>query len=241
VRDHPYPTVAAASIGWLTTKQMIEVDRVMVEDLHIEVIQMMENAGRNLARAAIDLFAPAAVTVCVGSGGNGGDGLVAARHLHNAGVGVTVVLSADRDRFTPVPAHQLDIVERMQLPILDQVPNETDLLIDAVIGFSLRGAPRGRAAEVMEAMEAHAAPTMSLDAPSGLDTSTGVTHGLHIRADATLTLALPKVGLRGVVAVGDLFVTDISVPPSVYRDMGTGPAPNFSVSPIVAIEVAEAD
>jgi NAD(P)H-hydrate epimerase len=217
---------------------MIEVDRVMIEDLHIELIQMMENAGRNLARAAIDLFSPSHVTVCVGSGGNGGGGLVAARHLHNAGVAVTVVLGADRERFTPVPVHQLDIVEHMQLPIVDEASGTTDLLVDAVIGYSLRGAPRGRAAEVIKSMEANPAPTLSLDAPSGLDTSTGETDGLHIRADATLTLALPKVGLRGVDAVGDLFVADISVPASVYQNMGAGPAPDFSASTIVSIDEA---
>ncbi len=228
--------VDADSIGWLTTEQMIEVDRVMVEDLHIDVIQMMENAGRNLAWAAIDLFAPAEVTICVGSGGNGGGGLVAARHLHNAGVAVHVVLGADRNRFTPVPAHQLDIVERMKLPIVDHISNETGLIIDAVIGFSLRGAPRGRAAVVMEAIEASDAPTLSLDVPSGLDSTTGGTHGLHIRAQATLTLALPKVGLREVDAVGELFVTDISVPASVYKDLHAGPAPDFSMSPTVAIK-----
>jgi NAD(P)H-hydrate epimerase len=217
---------------------MIEVDRVMIEDLHIELIQMMENAGRNLAHAAIDLFSPNKVTVCVGSGGNGGGGLVAARHLHNAGVSVTVVLGAGRDRFTAIPAHQLDIVELMQLPIVDDASGATHLLVDAVIGYSLRGAPRGRAAEVIESMGANPAPTLSLDAPSGLDTATGATDGLHIRADATLTLALPKIGLRGVDAVGDLFVADISVPTSVYLDMGAGPAPDFSASAIVAIDEA---
>ena len=215
---------------------MIEVDRVMIEDLHIELVQMMENAGRNLARVAIELFSPSHVTVCVGSGGNGGGGLVAARHLHNAGVAVTVVLGADRDRFTPIPVHQLDIVERMRLPIVEDASGATDLLVDAVIGYSLRGAPRGQAAEVIASMEANPAPTLSLDAPSGLDTATGATDGLHIRADATMTLALPKVGLRGVDAVGDLFVADISVPASVYQDMRAGPAPDFSAGTIVAIE-----
>jgi len=230
--------VDVESIGWLTTEQMIEVDRVMIEDLHIELIQMMENAGRNLARTALDLFSPGHVTVCAGSGGNGGGGLVAARHLHNAGVEVEIVLAADRDRYAPVPAHQLDIVERMALPVVDDPSGPTDLVLDAVIGYSLRGAPRGRAAQVMETMAANTAPTLSLDAPSGLDTSTGALGGLHIRADATVTLALPKVGLRDVEAVGDLFVADISVPASVYDDMNAGPAPDFSSSPVVAIGTA---
>ncbi len=73
-----FPVISADSIGWLTTEQMIEVDRVMIEDLHIELIQMMENAGRNLARLALDRYSPSRVTVCSGSGGNGGGGLVAA-------------------------------------------------------------------------------------------------------------------------------------------------------------------
>ena len=235
VRDHTYPVVDTDSIGWLTTEQMVEVDRVMIEDLHIELIQMMENAGRNLAHAAVHLFAPSKATVCVGSGGNGGGGLVAARHLHNAGVEVTVILSADRGRFTPVPAHQLDIVERMGLTLADDASGTTDLIIDAVIGYSLRGAPRGHAAEVMETMITNKAPTLSLDAPSGLDTSTGTTPGVHITADATLTLALPKVGLRGMGSVADLYVADISVPASVYKTMGAGQAPDFSTSSIVAV------
>ncbi len=235
MRDHSSPIVDADSIGWLTSEQMVEVDRVMIEDLHVELIQMMENAGRNLARAAVDLFEPSRVIVCVGSGGNGGGGLVAARHLHNAGVTVTVVLAADRTRVTPVPAHQLDIVDRMGLTVADDASGTTDLIVDAVIGYSLRGAPRGRAADVISTMVTNSAPTLSLDAPSGLDTSTGTTPGIHITADATLTLALPKAGLRNQPIVGDLYVADISVPASVYDAMGVGPAPDFSRSSIVAI------
>lgn len=235
MRSTPYPTIDADSIGWLTTEQMVEVDRVMIEDLHIELIQMMENAGRNLARTAIDVYSPTKVTVCAGSGGNGGGGLVAARHLHNAGVHVTVVLAADRDRFTPVPAHQLDIVERMGLTVAEDASAPTELILDAVIGYSLRGAPRGQARGVLETMIANPAPILSLDAPSGLDTSTGETPGIHIEADATMTLALPKLGLRDQPMVGDLYVADISVPGSVYAPMGAGPAPDFSRSPIVAI------
>lgn len=235
VRTHTFPSVSGEAIGWLTTEQMIEVDRVMIDDLHIELIQMMENAGRNLARVAIDVFSPGTATVCVGSGGNGGGGLVAARHLHNAGVSVTIVLAADKNRFTAIPGHQFDIVERMAIDVADVVPTSTDLLVDAVIGYSLRGAPRGRAADVIDEMVANPAPTLSLDTPSGLDTSSGRTPGAHIEADATLTLALPKLGLRGQATVGKLFVCDISVPASVYDDMGAGPAPDFRTNPILAV------
>ena len=230
-----YPSVSADRVGWLTTEQMIEVDRVMIEDLHIELIQMMENAGRNLARLALARYSPVAPVVVVGSGGNGGGGLVAARHLAVAGLPVRVVLGASRDRFTPVPAHQLDIIERMGVPVIAEVPGDADLFLDSVIGYSLKGAPRGRAGEVIAAMEAADAPVLSLDTPSGLDTATGTAFDPHITADATLTLALPKVGLRSLPAVGDLFLADISVPGSVYDAMDAGPAPDFRESPILEI------
>src|SRR6516225_7224244 len=105
-------TVEGRDVPALTTDQMREVDRAMVEDLHIELMQMMENAGRSLAQLAIARFAPARVTVLAGPGGNGGGGLVAARHLLNRGRTVSVVLS-DPDALTPVPAHQADILARM--------------------------------------------------------------------------------------------------------------------------------
>ena len=100
----------------LTTEQMRAVDQAMVEDLHIELIQMMENAGRNLAELAVTRFSPNSVTVLAGPGGNGGGGLVAARHLANRGTEVQVVLS-EPDRLTPVPAHQADILARMGVTI----------------------------------------------------------------------------------------------------------------------------
>lgn len=230
-----FPATPADSIGWLTTEQMIEVDRVMIEDLHIELIQMMENAGRNLARLALERFSPEHVTVCSGSGGNGGGGLVAARHLHVAGIDVAVVLTSAAERFGDVPAHQLDIVQRLGIPVVETISPATDLIIDAMIGYSLNGAPRGRVAEIINTITALDTPVLSLDTPSGLDTSSGTAHGVHIAADATMTLALPKVGLRGQSTVGELYLADISVPAQVYVDMGAGPAPDFSKSTIVQV------
>jgi NAD(P)H-hydrate epimerase len=228
-----YPTVTADDIGWLTEAQMIEVDRVMIEDLHIELIQMMENAGRNLARLAIDLAAPSTVTVYAGSGGNGGGGLVAARHLANAGVDVSVVLSRSPADFKVVPHHQLDIITRMGVPVLDS-PRSSDVALDALIGYSLKGAPRGRTADLITALPGHSGTVISLDAPSGLDVSTGQTPGVVVRAAATLTLALPKSGLRSETTVGDLYLADISVPPSVFADLGVI-SPDFSKAQILRI------
>jgi NAD(P)H-hydrate epimerase len=187
---------------------MREVDRAMIEDLHIELVQMMENAGRNLAELAIARFKPTRVMVLAGTGRNGGGDLVAARHLANRGRKVRVVL-ARPDDLTAVPAHQLDIITRMGVPVEDDA-EPADLVVDAVIGYSLRGDPRGRAAELIDWANNQAAQVLALDTPSGLDVTSGLAGSPCVAAKATLTLALPKVGLLDAPSVGELYLADIS-------------------------------
>src|SRR5262245_31417476 len=152
--------------------QMREVDRLMIDDFHINLLQMMENAGRNLAELCVRVFAPANVALLAGSGGNGGGGLVAARHLTNRGVPVAVTLSHEGTSMAPVPRHQIDILARMDVTFLEQ-PENADLVIDALIGYSLHGYPSGRTAELVNWANAQGTPVLSLDAPSGLDVTTG--------------------------------------------------------------------
>jgi len=211
-------TVSRTAVPALTTEQMRAVDHVMVEDLHIELVQMMENAGRSLAELAIIRFSPRSLTILAGPGGNGGGGLVAARHLANRGCQVQVVLT-EPDRLTPVPAHQADILARMGVTIASR-PATADLIIDAMIGYSLRGNPAGAAAQLITWANDQAAPVLALDTPSGLDLTTGTAANPAVWAAATLTLALPKVGLLDAPNVGELYLADISVPPLVYQRMG---------------------
>ena len=211
-------TVSRTAVPSLTTEQMRAVDHVMVEDLHIELVQMMENAGRSLAELAIIRFSPRSLTILAGPGGNGGGGLVAARHLANRGCQVQVVLT-EPDRLTPVPAHQADILARMGVTIASR-PATADLIIDAMIGYSLRGNPAGAAAQLITWANDQAAPVLALDTPSGLDLTTGTAATPAVWAAATLTLALPKVGLLDAPNVGELYLADISVPPLVYQRMG---------------------
>ena len=82
----------SSHVPTLTAAGMREVDRIMIDELGIELLQMMENAGRTLAELARSRFGPQSVVVLAGPGGNGGGGLVAARHLANHGVDVRVVL-----------------------------------------------------------------------------------------------------------------------------------------------------
>ena len=233
-----FPRITADEIGWLTERQMIEVDRVMIDELKIGLIQMMENAGRNLAQLVLERFGPSTVTVLAGSGGNGGGGLVAARHLANRGVDVSVTFGQPVAKLGPVPAHQYEILQRMGVPVVTE-PRRSDVVVDALIGYSLHGAPRGRVDELISEIGEIGDRVVSLDTPSGLDVSDGSVPGDVVRADATVTLALPKVGLRDAPHVGELYLVDISVPPAVFDAIGVGPTPDFSGSSI--IEIATTD
>ncbi len=113
--DFPAPE---HDLPFISTDQMREVDRAMIEDYGILLIQMMENAGRCLADLARKRFLGGnprgrRILVLVGKGGNGGGGLVAARRLHNWGARVQVRLSEPDSEFTGVPAHQLAILQKV--------------------------------------------------------------------------------------------------------------------------------
>jgi NAD(P)H-hydrate epimerase len=217
-----------SQIPTLTTAQMIEVDRVMLENYRISLVQMMENAGRNLAQLARTRFLEGnpcgkSVFVLAGTGGNGGGALVCARRLHNWGALVTVLLAKPAADYIRVPAQQLDAIQRMGISItsLDLLPEPSpvDLIIDGLIGYSLNGAPHGETVSLISWANGQGAPTLSLDTPSGLDTTSGAAASPCIRAAVTLTLALPKVGLlqpQAAEYVGELYLADISVPPELY-------------------------
>jgi len=243
-RGNTKPLPPIGGIPSLDTPKMIEVDRAMVQDYHIELIQMMENAGRNLAHLARRRFLNSdprgqVVVVLAGRGNNGGGGLVCARRLHNWGARVHVFTTHPDDQFSGVPAHQLEILRRMGVPVTSGTGmvlsslREVNLIIDAIIGYHLRGAPEGTAVKLIQWANAQNVPILSLDAPSGLDTTTGKLYEPAIRATATMTLALPKEGLRhetGEGAVGELYLADISVPPDLYA----GPKLELQVGAIFA-------
>ncbi len=236
--------------GWrgeipaLTTDQMREVDRAMIEDIGITLPQMMENAGRHLATLAREKLGGNVegkrIVILAGRGNNGGGGLVAARRLANWGAQVCVITTASPNEYRDVPAHQLAILQKMGIVISPstELP-PADLILDCLIGYGLRGAPRGTTTDLIHQANQSGAPIISLDAPSGLDTTTGEVYEPCIRADATLTLALPKVGLlseKARAVVGELYVADISVPPQVYATMGIEIPNLFAEAEIVHIQ-----
>ena len=231
-------------IPYLTANEMREVDRAMIEDYRIELIQMMENAGRVLATLARSRFLGGdvvnrSVLVLSGTGNNGGGGLVCARRLHGWGARVRVITAKPQEEFLGVPEHQLDIVDRLEIPITDMheptVLSEVDLVVDAIIGYGLSGPPREDAARLIRLGNEYGSPILSLDAPSGLDVTKGTASEPTVRATATLTLAIPKVGLRSAEAaeyVGELYLGDIGVPPELFAGHGLA----YGVGPIFARE-----
>lgn len=221
-----FETASGRTVPAVDAEGMREVDRVAVEEVGLELLQMMENAGRALAASARTALpqADGRIVVLAGDGGNGGGGLCAARHLANGGDEVRVVLDRDPDALTGAAAAQRDVLAATDVTVDadDGAVESADLLIDALVGYGLRGVLEGRAAYLVSACNRAAAPTLSLDIPTGLDATTGARPGPSVDADRTLTLALPKTGLANDVdgAVGELFLADIGIPGGVYDRAG---------------------
>ena len=159
--------------------------------------------------------------VLAGTGGNGGGGICAARHLANRGARISLCLS-NPEGLADVPKFQRKIYQNAggREVASQNLKNENvDLIIDALIGYSLKGAPRGSTLELIRWANGTNQPILSLDVPSGLDATTGETAGEFIRASWTMTLALPKTGLiQG--KTGELFLADIGIPQGTFQRVG---------------------
>lgn len=231
---------APSDLPFITGEQMRVVDELMIHDFGVSLLQMMENAGRNLAELAVKRFLNddplgKRVIVLAGPGGNGGGGLAAARHLHNTGADVEIVLAAPSRNLSAAAAAQLTTCEASEIGITEfkagSLPR-AGLIVDAILGYGGSGDPRGTAAGLIDAANAHPAPVLANDIPSGIDASSGSVGRPSIRADTTLTIALPKTGLKEAHSmVGTLFVSDISVPPELYANGRVG---DGAVTPFAA-------
>ncbi len=222
----------------LSVEQMREVDRLMMEKYYISLLQMMENAGRSLAALAMNTLSGmdknagiARVTVFAGIGGNGGGAMAAARRLHNWGRDVEVVLAGGEENMGVEVQQQLKTLRLLEIPVFDgktylqSKRSMGSVVIDGLIGYSLKGAPRGLAGEMIDRINRGSPFVLSLDVPSGLQPVTGEAFKLAVKADATLTLALPKTGLCSPDAwpyTGEIYLADISVPPELYLEPELG-------------------
>lgn len=230
----------------VTRAQMVEVDRIMVDELGITLVQMMENAGRALATLARTMLGGEVegrrVVVAAGTGGNGGGAMVAARRLHGWGALPVVVTTGSSEHTRGAVRHQLRTLVNLGVPVLhvSAVPAlpRGEMVIDGILGYGLDGPARGSAAQLIRWIGCGRETVLALDTPSGLDVDTGQALGEAVCADATLTLAAAKPGLLLEHArrhVGSLYVADIGVPGEVIRRVTAEPGPAFGPGDILAL------
>lgn len=217
---------------YLTADEMAEADRIAMEEFGIDVAVLMENAGiqvGTLARKMLGGSVAGRRVCCVaGKGNNGGDGLVAARHLHNWGARVRVVLGAEKGDLRELPAKQLGLLERMGVEMNGPSASfdGAELIVDALLGYGSRGNPREPMAGLIRNVNSSGIPVLAVDVPSGLDATTGEPNEPCIVANATVTFGLLKTGFlnrESMRFIGELYMADISLPEPIYRKYGQEP------------------
>lgn len=222
----------------LSREQCRELDRLAEERYGLIGRVLMENAGRSLAEAAIELAGPRPrILIVCGPGANGGDGFVAARHIANAGVRVGVVTLGEPDPASDAAAN-LHAIQAMEIPIADGsggAPQAIErvvkrlggcsCVIDAIFGTGLSRAPEGAAAEAIRTIVLlgdRGAEVVAADVPSGLDADTGEPLGDCVRADLTVSFAVRKMGFQNPGAsayLGEVRIGDIGAPASLAEEL----------------------
>lgn len=238
------PAFPLRDVPTLTPAQMRRVGRLMVWDYGIHPAQTLEASGRSLADLATAWLdgcaAGRSVLVLAGRSTHGGGGLVAARHLANRGADVQVVIAHPAESFTGLAARGLRTLWRMGVSVTEAEPGwdlpGADVVLDALVGGRLRGASSTENA-LLHLAQAHPAPVLALDIPSGVDGKTGAVGAPCLRAAATLALALPKTGLvrAPTSIVGALYLADIGVPAALYESLGLAVPPMFAQGAVVRL------
>lgn len=222
----------------VTGKQMSAVDTAMAEVCGLDLMQVMEVAGRAIAIVARQQWNRATpggtVSILCGSGGNGGDGFVCGRYLFGWGIPVELWLARDPDVMRGLAAHQLAVCKKIGMHVIgpDRAPHfdNTSLIVDGLFGFGLSAAPTGHATALIQAANGSPASVLAIDIPSGVDATTGAAFDPAIRADLTVTLGLPKQGLvrePGERFAGNVVVADIGIPAAAYQTAGIPLTPAF--------------
>lgn len=217
----------------MTKDEIRAVDSWAINKIGIPGVVLMENAGRSCAELIKDKLKDVQrPKVCIfsGTGNNGGDSYVIARHLLNSGFEVTVVICGNREKVKGDAKINLDILERLGQPIEQlnlkdgDVPDkveaftaDADMLVDALFGTGLSGQLNVEYKRLIESINACDCPILAVDIPSGLDCDAGQPFGAAIRASYTVTFVAVKKGFASESAAkytGDVFVASIGVKPN---------------------------
>ena len=217
----PFLPVHGGLLPWIDVAQIRRADEVGPAQFDISILQMMEHAGAAVAEVLAALAPPGGVVILAGKGNNGAVGLCAARHIAARGRFVEVVLLDDE--LTEPGRHHLATLKAMGIEPRRE-PRESQVVVDALVGYGLHGPLNGRARELADS--ARSKWTLSLDVPSGLGEEGAV------RADVTVTLGLPK---RGLERVERLFLADIGLPEQLWRSIDVAAGLPFSRGRILEV------
>ncbi len=205
----------------LTGEQMVKVDKTMMEEMGISVELMMEHAGLNIARFAAQEATGSenGIVVIAGSGNNGGGGLVASRRLASWGFNVKVFLPRGKDALREVPRAQLERAVSCGADSFDGLPEEEPgvVVLDAYLGYGFKPREDSKSEGVFAFLRG-CDNVISLDVPSGLDSTTGENlGGLTPRAILTIAFVKKALFLLPEAVRKNIFVIDIGVPSFIYR------------------------
>jgi NAD(P)H-hydrate epimerase len=248
-----FPQRKFSEVTWVTGQQMRDVQRLAQEEFGIEIVQLTENAGRACAVLALEMLGGKArgqrIVILCGGGNTGAAGLAAARHLSNWGFRVDPIISGVEEEASFTTRRQMQILraagvlepadlESSEITVEDQLA-DAELVIDALVGYGLEGAPQGIAGAVAQLALQAARPILALDVPTGVNATTGQVNSPAIRACTTLMLDLPKRGVADPAArshTGEIFLAELGIPSAVPERLGIQVAGLFSEGPIVRLK-----
>jgi len=213
-----------------TAAELREIDAHASRVLGVPPLLLMENAGRAVAQAAIDIARGGRVWVVCGKGNNGGDGWVAARHLAASGASVRAVSLCEPSELRGDALLNANAALACGVPrcaSLDEA-GAGDLVVDGILGTGIARPAEGRALDAIRAVNAtraRGAKVLSIDLPSGVDGDVDVVRGEAVRADFTVTLhalkpaltQYPARALAGEIRVGSLGIPGLFAPGPVRR------------------------
>lgn len=217
---------------YVTAAEMCLIDERAIHAFGIPSLLLMENAGAACAREALRMAgSKGRAVIFAGKGNNGGDGFVAARHLTNQGITPIVFYFQPAPEMKPDPLVNFRILEKMKVSLIDCSQNlparriketlkKARIVVDALFGTGLSKPVAEPFSAVIEWINESGRRVLAVDIPSGMNADTGEVMGVCVRADVTVTLALPKKGFLNRQArcyTGRVQVADISIPKSLLK------------------------